>query len=52
MQNLVKAGEEAKSQGKRFFPVEYLKKDNTINLAAGRIGKEWTPLEVGNVYPG
>jgi len=46
-------------EGEKIGPVqvtkeiaEHLKKDDTINLVVGRIGKKWIPLEVGNVYPG
>ncbi|MDY6971450.1 MAG: hypothetical protein SV775_03875 [Thermodesulfobacteriota bacterium] len=45
-------------EGERIGPIqvtkkiaEHLKEGDTINLAVGRVGKKWIPLEVGNVYP-
>jgi hypothetical protein len=46
-------------EGEKIGPIQIteeisklLKKGDTVNLAVGRRGKIWYPLEVGNVYPG
>lgn len=46
-------------EGEKIAPIQitkeiakHLGKGDTVNLAVGRKGKRWFPLEVGNVYPG